>query len=163
MKRGRPKGRSRDNRSFGPLGDLIRKHRLEKQLGLLDVAKACDCSVQFISNIEHGRAPLPWDKVPQLANFLKIPVEELQAANLSIRSDFKSFVGLSKTAPAAKGVKKGMRVPTPAVLSGISGAASAVAVTAKDAQLREVLARYQAASVTNRKKFVKAALKMLSA
>ena len=42
MKRGRPKGRSRDNRSFGPLGDLIRSHRLAKGLGLLDVAKACE-------------------------------------------------------------------------------------------------------------------------
>src|SRR6478735_7904594 len=97
MKRGRPKGRSRDNRSFGPLGDLIRKHRLERSLGLLDVAKACDCSVQFISNIEHGRAPLPWEKVGQLASFLKIPMDDLQAANLAIRSDFKSFVKTSRT------------------------------------------------------------------
>ena len=34
MKRGRPKGRSSDNRSFGPLGDLIRKNRLDKGYGL---------------------------------------------------------------------------------------------------------------------------------
>src|SRR3954447_13881791 len=128
MKRGRPKGRSRDNRSFGPLGDLIRRHRLDKGLGLLDVAKACQCSVQFISNIEHGRAPLPWDKVGQLASYLKLPVEELQAANLAIRSDFKSFVQTSK----------GRRVKTPAALiSGMTGAASAVAMTSKDIQLRE--------------------------
>src|SRR5206468_1936191 len=70
--RGRPKGRSRDNRSFGPLGDLIRSNRLSRGLGLADVAKACQCSVQFVSNIEHGRAPLPWEKVPQLASVLKI-------------------------------------------------------------------------------------------
>src|SRR3954470_11874976 len=96
MKRGRPKGRSRDNRSFGPLGNLIRKHRLDKGLGLADVAKSCQCSVQFISNIEHGRAPLPWDKAPLLASALKIALEELQVANLAIRSDFKSFVSNSK-------------------------------------------------------------------
>src|SRR5690242_7630151 len=119
MKRGRPKGRSRDTRSFGPLGDLIRKHRLEKRLGLLDVAKACGCSVQFISNIEHGRAPLPWDKVGLMAAFLKIPAEELQAANLAIRSDFKSFVNVARPV-AAKPGKKGKRVSTPAVLSGMS-------------------------------------------
>src|SRR4051812_12630493 len=95
MKRGRPKGRSRDNRSFGPLGDLIRKNRLDKGLGLADVARACQCSVQFISNIEHGRAPLPWEKTPQLAGVLKIPVDDLQVANLAIRSDFKSFVSTS--------------------------------------------------------------------
>ena len=158
MKRGRPKGRSRDNRSFGPLGDLIRKHRLDKRLGLLDVAKACSCSVQFISNIEHGRAPLPWDKVDQLSSFLKIPVEQLQAANLAIRSDFKSFVTTSRRNPAVKGRK----VPTPAILSGMTGAANVVAVTAKDAPLREVIERYQAASIANRKKFLKAALKMLN-
>src|SRR5689334_9650714 len=96
MKRGRPKGRSRDNRSFGPLGDLIRKHRLDKGLGLADVAKACQCSVQFISNIEHGRAPLPWEKATQLASVLKISIDDLQVANLSIRSDFRSFVTTSK-------------------------------------------------------------------
>src|SRR3954454_2300976 len=121
MKRGRPKGRSRDNRSFGPLGDLIRTHRLQKGLGLLDVAKACQCSVQFVSNIEHGRAPLPWEKVGQLSSILKIPADDLQAANLAIRSDFKSFVGTSK----------GKRVGTPFVIGKAAGTASAVAVAAK--------------------------------
>jgi hypothetical protein len=169
MKRGRPKGRSGDNRSFGPLGDLIRKHRLDKGLGLADVAKACQCSVQFISNIEHGRAPLPWEKVSQLAGFLKIQVEDLQAANLAIRSDFKSFVKTTKP--------KGTRtVKAPKVLVGqsgksnpaaqfaqfaMSGAASAVALTAKDTQLQEILQRYQAASLASRRKFVKEALKTL--
>src|ERR1700750_1205029 len=108
MKRGRPKGRSRDNRSFGPLGDLIRSHRLAKGLGLLDVAKACGCSVQFVSNIEHGRAPLPWEKVGPMAAALKIPAEDLQAANLAIRSDFKSFVGNNA---------RGRKTATPMVLS----------------------------------------------
>ncbi len=160
MKRGRPKGRSRDNRSFGPLGDLIRKARLQKEFGLADVAKACDCSVQFISNIEHGRAPLPWDKVPNLATFLRIPAEELQAANLSIRSDFKSFVSLNGK-NAGNGFLRGKRVPTPAILHGMTGAASAVALSARDAQLMTVLRRYQDASPVIRKKFVLAALKLL--
>ncbi len=151
MKRGRPKGRSSDSRSFGPLGDLIRSARLAKGLGLLDVAKACGCSVQFVSNIEHGRAPLPWDKVSQLASVLKISVEELQAANLAIRSDFKSFVTVGK------GSKK---TATPAIK--MAGTASAVAVAAKDAQLREVIQRYQSASSEERKKFVRAALQMLA-
>lgn len=156
MKRGRPKGRSRDNRSFGPLGDLIRKHRLERRLGLLDVAKACQCSVQFISNIEHGRAPLPWDKCAQLASFLKIALEDLQAANLAIRSDFKSFVKLARG-------PKGRKIATPAILTGVTNAATAMAATAKDDQLREVISRYQTASLTSKKRFVKAALKMLAA
>jgi transcriptional regulator with XRE-family HTH domain len=151
MKRGRPKGRSRDNRSFGPLGDLIRQHRLKKGLGLLDVAKACQCSVQFVSNIEHGRAPLPWDKVEQLAEALEIPLEELQVANLAIRSDFKSFVSTSK------GKKSGK----PLQINKIGGTASAVALAARDGQLQEVIQKYQSASPANRKKFVRAALQLL--
>ncbi len=168
MKRGRPKGRSRDTRSFGPLGDLIRKHRLDKRLGLLDVAKACNCSVQFISNIEHGRAPLPWEKVDLLANFLGIPVEELQAANLAIRSDFKSFVSNAQSGSRAGATvrkskkSKKVSVASPTVLRGMTVSASALATTARDAQLREVIERYQTASLANRKKFVKAALKLLA-
>ena len=152
MKRGRPKGRSRDNRSFGPLGDLIRSARLEKGLGLLDVAKACQCSVQFVSNIEHGRAPLPWEKVDQLATILKLPVEDLQAANLAIRSDFKSFVTIGK----------GKKVAKPTILGQVAGSASAVAFAAKDNQLQQVIQRYQSATLASRKKFVRAALAMLN-
>lgn len=150
MKRGRPKGRSNDNRSFGPLGDLIRSNRLNKGLGLLDVAKACSCSVQFVSNIEHGRAPLPWEKVPVLASVLKIPVEELQAANLAIRSDFKSFVANGKTRKASTGA------------ASAAAFAAFASLSSRDQQLREVLQKYQSASVESRKKFVRAALQMLN-
>lgn len=128
----------------------------------MDVAEACGCSVQFISNIEHGRAPLPWDKVEALANFLKISVDELQAANLAVRADFKSFVSLNKGGKATKSVK-GMRVQKPLALSGLtSTAASAMAYTAKDDKLREIIQLYQNASSANKKKFVKAAVELLS-
>ncbi len=140
--RGRPKGRSTDRRSFGPLGDLIRKNRLELGYGLAEVAKACDCSVQFISNIEHGRAPLPWEKIASAADFLKIAVDELQAANLAVRSDFQSF---AKNAKARAGI-----------------AASAFTLTSKDKELQEVLQAYQLASLANRKKFAKSAMKLLT-
>ncbi len=157
MKRGRPKGRSCDNRSFGPLGDLIRTHRLGRQLGLLDVAKACDCSVQFVSNIEHGRAPLPWEKVGALASYLKIPVEELQVANLAIRSDFKSFVTLSNDKKTSKSSKSG-QIPGNA---SAANTASAVAFAAKDSHLQEVILKYQTATIASRKNFVRAALELL--
>jgi hypothetical protein len=107
--------------------------------------------VQFVSNIEHGRAPLPWEKVGQLASVLKIPVEDLQVANLAIRSDFKSFVTTTKGKKTAK----------PLVLTSLAGTASAVAFAAKDDQLQEVIQRYQTASPASRKKFVRAALEML--
>lgn len=151
MKRGRPKGQSKDKGSYGPLGDLIRKHRLERGLGLADVAKICSCSVQFISNIEHGRAPLPWDKAAPLSKSLKIPMEDLQVANLAIRSDFQSFAGTST----------GKKVQKPGALKNMANA-SAVAFVAKDSQLQAMIHKYQAASVASRKKFVKAALEMLA-
>jgi transcriptional regulator with XRE-family HTH domain len=141
---GRPKGRSRDTRSFGPLGDLIRTQRLARGLGLADVAEACNCSVQFVSNIEHGRAPLPWEKVSQLAQVLKLKVDEVQAANLAIRSDFKSFVTQGKGS------------------SKKAGAAAAVAYAAKDSQLHDLIARYQSASPQAKKRFVRAAMDMLN-
>jgi len=154
MKRGRPKGRSNDKRSFGPLGDLIRSHRLLKNLGLQDVAKAVKCSVQFISNIEHGRAPLPWDKAEQLAKYLDISVEELHAANLSIRSDFKSFMKTSKTQKVGK---------SQTALAGMKDAANLVAATAQDSHLREIIQKYQMASASSKKKFVLEAKKMFAA
>jgi transcriptional regulator with XRE-family HTH domain len=145
VKRGRPKGRSQDNRSFGPLGDLIRTNRLSKGLGLADVAKACQCSVQFVSNIEHGRAPLPWEKVDQLAHVLKVAVADLQAANMAIRSDFKSFVGVAKS-------KK----------NSAANSVSALTAAVKDPVLQEIIQKYQTAGQDSRKKFARAALQMLA-
>ncbi|MCM0605530.1 MAG: helix-turn-helix domain-containing protein [Xanthomonadaceae bacterium] len=151
-KRGRPKGRSTDKRSFGPLGDLIRAHRIQKNLGLGDVAKAVKCSVQFISNIEHGRAPLPWDKTEQLAKFLEINPEELHAANLAIRSDFKSFIKTTGTKKVGK---------SQTALSGMKDTASLMTLTAQDLSLREIIQKYQAASIASKKKFVIEAKRML--
>ncbi|MBC7397566.1 MAG: helix-turn-helix transcriptional regulator [Bdellovibrionales bacterium] len=152
MKRGRPKGKSTDKRSFGPLGDLIRKKRLDKNLGLLDVAKAVKCSVQFISNIEHGRAPLPWEKAEKLSSYLEIQMEELQAANLSIRADFKSFMATSK----GKRVSK-----SSTALGSVKDAASVVAVSNQDNQLNDIIRLYQSAPMANRKKFYAEAKKLL--
>ena len=152
MKRGRPKGRSSDKRSFGPLGDLIRRKRLERNLGLLDVAKAVKCSVQFVSNIEHGRAPLPWEKAERLSAYLEIPMDELQAANLSIRADFKSFMATSKGRKVAK---------ANTALGSVKDAASVVAVSAQDQQLNDIIRLYQSAPIANRKRFYSEAKKLL--
>jgi transcriptional regulator with XRE-family HTH domain len=151
MKRGRPKGRSSDNRSYGPLGDLIRTHRISKGLGLQDVAEACRCSVQFVSNIEHGRAPLPWQKVELLADALGVKVEEVRAANLAVRSDFVSFMSNSRgggpTTKASSAMAKTL--------------AQSMDRTLRDAQLRDIITRYQTAPLKARKKFVQAAKALL--
>ena len=153
MKRGRPKGLSKDTRSFGPLGDLIRKHRLAQKMGLSEVAKACRCSVQFVSNIEHGRAPLPWEKAEQLAKALGIQTSELHAANMAIRSDFRNFLG---TNGEARSVRK-----SSTALRQLQDSASLVALTAQDPQLRELIQRYTTANVADRRKLVVGARRAL--
>ena len=87
-----------------------------------------------------------------MATALKIPAEDLQAANLAIRSDFKSFVSHSR----------GRKTGTPMVLSKMTGTASAVAFAAKDTTLREIIQKYQTASPESRKKFARTALQMLA-
>ena len=96
IRRGRPRGLSQDRKSYGPLADLIRRKRIAARMGLSEVAKACHCSVQFISNIEHGRAPLPWEKAEKICQTLNISMHDLQAANLAIRSDFQKFAAGGK-------------------------------------------------------------------
>lgn len=159
MKRGRPKGRSNDKKSYGPLGDLIRQYRIKNQMGLSDVARSCKCSVQFISNIEHGRAPLPWDKANKIAAALSIPLEELQAANLTIRSDFQGFVG------SQNGQSRSTKVGSRILKSNTAlkdQAASLLALTSQDKSLRELLQKYSAASEMQKKKFFQTAKKILT-
>ncbi len=147
IKRGRPKGHSSDSRSFGPLGDIVRKHRLTKNFGLSEVAQACGFSIQFLSNIEHGRAPLPWNKTAALAHVLKIPTEELQAANLSIRSDFKRFMDSPK----------GKTLSKPQILKNITGAATVISLASKDSQLKKLIQKYQLASADEKKNLIQIA------
>lgn len=144
-KRGRPKGKSNDKRSFGPLGDLIRHARLQKGMGLSDVAKACRCSIQFVSNIEHGRAPLPWDKAELLSKTLELSMDELQAANLAIRSDFKSFMKLSRGSRVSK---------ANTALGQLKDAANLVALAAQDPELREIMIGYLNATEEAQLKFL---------
>jgi len=138
----------KDKKTYGPLGDLIRKTRIELKLGLADLAKSCECSVQFISNIEHGRAPLPWDKASALAKTLKIPVNKIQVANLSIRSDLLGFIGVPR--------KKSRK------LDLIHEIASSLSLIASDSSLQDLLRRYNNSSDDSRKSFIEIALKLLN-
>jgi hypothetical protein len=88
-----------------------------------------------------------------MASALKLPVEEIQAANLAVRSDFQNFVSVG---PLAKGSKASVKKAGKA-----AGTASAVALAARDTALREVLQRYQTATPELRKKFVRAAMQLL--
>ena len=84
-------------------------------------------------------------------------MEELQAANLAIRSDFRSFINTS-----SKRTSSGKRVGKSATaLSNLKSAASLVAYTAQDSQLQELIQKYQIANPALRKKFYQTAKKIL--
>ncbi len=84
-------------------------------------------------------------------------VEDVRAANLAVRSDFKSFLD-SSGAPSsqARGAKKANEHSK--VANSISRTVSG---TVKDAQLRELISRYQSAPPKTRKRFMAAAKELL--
>jgi transcriptional regulator with XRE-family HTH domain len=127
----RPKGietKSKKKKNFGLLGEIIRKNRIKLGLSLSEIANACSCSVQFVSNIEHGRVSLPWEKVGKLAIILQVPLEEVQTANLSIRSYFQRF------SEANGNNNKPNLVKT-------------LVLVAKDERLQTLIVKYQEASI----------------
>ena len=151
MKRGPKKGMSRKNsKSYGTLGFLVRRARLEQRLGLADVAKCCHCSVQFISNIEHGRAPLPWSKVSDLANLLKISINELQTANIAIRSNFSGIAN----SPMKKARKN-------EILKNLSDITLSMNLISSNSSLQEIFKRYKNATDHSKNQFIEAALGLL--
>lgn len=84
--RGRPKASGAKYIPTTSVGHLIRSRRQKLGLGLLDVATSLGVGVQFISNIEHGRAPLPMKYSYLLANTLK---EDLVVVVDMIVADYK--------------------------------------------------------------------------
>lgn len=79
-------------------------------------------------------------------------MDELQAANLSIRADFKSFMATSKGKKVAK---------ASTALGAAKDAASVVAVSTQDVQLNDIIRLYQSGPLANRKKFYSEAKKLL--
>ncbi len=61
-------------------GYLLAKKRLVAELSLKDVGKALGVSLQFISNIERGRAPLPRIHAKKVSRLLGISMPELAKA-----------------------------------------------------------------------------------
>ena len=184
-RRGRPKGSLSDRKSYGPLADLLRHHRTLKRMGLAEVAAACKCSVQFISNIEHGRAPLPWDKAEQIARVLGIQLEDLRAANLASRSDFRVFAtstkldrqdvdsddettrgrqiaGTNHSSLVSRGRSSNGKIAEAKEAENVAAFFTLAAqLTAQDQELRGILIKYRSASAQTRKKFIQSAKKLL--
>lgn len=93
MKAGRPKGKGKAITS-NHVGALVRRARLEQALGLADVAKKLGVSVQFVSNIEHGRAPLPFKLITKTSKYLGISQHDLTRAAFASSSAGKHLTAL---------------------------------------------------------------------
>ena len=89
--RGRPKGVSVRSESYGELADMIQAARVAKGLGLKEVSESLEISVQFLSNIEHGRCSVPWNKLETMSHILNMDLSSLAILNLQSREDYKRF------------------------------------------------------------------------
>lgn len=81
---------------FSKLGEYLKDKRERQSFTQIDVALACQCKSQFVSNWERGKCSPPWDilkklmklyDIPerQLFNFLMKEYENLIISNLGIR------------------------------------------------------------------------------
>lgn len=68
---GAPSGRFNGS-TKSEVGALIGNRRRELGFGLAEVSSKTGLSIQFISNIEHGRAPLPARYIKKIANCLQL-------------------------------------------------------------------------------------------
>lgn len=61
---------------------IIRERRVNKRLSLKSLADVAGVTIAYMSNVELGRSPLSWDKIPEIAQALEISVGELAHLNL---------------------------------------------------------------------------------
>jgi transcriptional regulator with XRE-family HTH domain len=82
-KLGRPSGTYSGQNSNTTLGGFMGNARAVRGLSLSDVATKIGVSVQFISNIEHGRAPLPAKYVGKISKVLNVSSSKLATLALA--------------------------------------------------------------------------------
>lgn len=86
--RGRP---VKANKLNTGIGALIANERVKLGYSQAKLGSLLGISLQFVSNIERGRAPLPWHLLHTVANTLSLDVNELIDANFSSTSTFKKM------------------------------------------------------------------------
>lgn len=75
------------------LGKILTTYRKNNKVGLELVASTLGVTVQFISNIERGRAPLPFKYVPVLSELTGISQRRLTVAILAARKNGAFITG----------------------------------------------------------------------
>lgn len=62
---------------FDHLGHYLKTKREDRGLTQTDVAKACSCKSQFVSNWERGMCSPPWDVLKKLVKLYSIPEKQI--------------------------------------------------------------------------------------
>jgi transcriptional regulator with XRE-family HTH domain len=61
----------------GQFMNLLKKHRKEKGLTLIEVSLLSDIPQNLLSQFENGQRSIPADRAQQLAKIYKVPIEKL--------------------------------------------------------------------------------------
>jgi transcriptional regulator with XRE-family HTH domain len=102
-----PGGNAMMRESFG---DLIRSNRRKLNLSLQDVAEAIGVTAVYVSEVERGkRPPFVTERLPALAERLKIELNDLLRAAWSVRKviDFDPEAGSEKQFEALATLARG--------------------------------------------------------
>ena len=78
-----------------PIGVLVHTNRKLCDMRLKELSRAIGVSFQFISNIEQGRAPLPWKFVPRVAKALGLSVHDVAQAALFSTHEWRQYSKLA--------------------------------------------------------------------
>jgi transcriptional regulator with XRE-family HTH domain len=99
-KRGRPSGSysgETNGSSTEGLAYILGNARKSKGLSLKHVANGLGVSVQFVSNIEHGRVPLPSKHVVGISEILNLRHTDVAALSLEQRVVYKRLKTIALT------------------------------------------------------------------
>ncbi len=77
---------------FKELGEILLRQRNASNMQLKDIAATMKCSVQFVSNIEHGRAGIPWHLIRKFAGVYDIAIAELWELNIAANAQFRAAI-----------------------------------------------------------------------
>jgi transcriptional regulator with XRE-family HTH domain len=90
MNRGRPGG-TYDGETVGGIGYMLGEARAQRGLTLRQVAKAIGVSQSFVSNIEHGRAPLPAKYVLAISRLLNLDHSTVASFSIQRTRSFQNY------------------------------------------------------------------------
>lgn len=96
---------SKERRRSGAFGEFIRSKRIEKKLGLKEVADSAGIAVSFLSDVEHGRRnPFKEEVLRQIAKRLEVKTKVLIELAKEQREVFENNLKRERTLQMARSI-----------------------------------------------------------